>query len=234
MTFKTVANSGLPSADNALYRLSRPSPAALAILDIPLARATSPSAAATSAGSPSSRTASRYSIISLFVLRWFAASHLVVLIFLFFKFCASFHTRPVRVAQAQRGEEIVILLAARSTLIHHLLHLGIKIPESACAGSRVALHRVCCFDLLVDRENLFSDPLRVCESSALYRAMYRRNPQEILAAVLLLALISIALPPQTPLAELGKKLKPAVPHLTSSGGQKNPDPFWRCIAWSTR
>ena len=43
ITFKTVANSGLPSADSALYKLSRPRPVSFAICDMPLARAISPS-----------------------------------------------------------------------------------------------------------------------------------------------------------------------------------------------
>jgi hypothetical protein len=58
MTFNTVANLGLPSGDKALYRLSHPSPVSEAVRAIPLARAISPKAAATKAGSPSSRAVS--------------------------------------------------------------------------------------------------------------------------------------------------------------------------------
>src|SRR5260364_240816 len=58
-TFSTVANSGLPSGESALYKLSLPSPVSRAIFDMPRARAISPNAAAISWGLPSSKAASR-------------------------------------------------------------------------------------------------------------------------------------------------------------------------------
>src|SRR6056297_3436544 len=57
--FKTVESSGFPEGDSALYKLSLPSPVSAAILDILLARAISPSAAAIRAVSFSSNAASR-------------------------------------------------------------------------------------------------------------------------------------------------------------------------------
>jgi hypothetical protein len=59
-----VSSVGFPSGRNALYIASRLMPASRAISVIPRARATSPRAAAMSAGSPSSKAASSYSLTS--------------------------------------------------------------------------------------------------------------------------------------------------------------------------
>src|SRR6516162_2895157 len=69
MTRANVSSVGFPSGRNALYIASRLIPASRAISVIPRARATSPKAAAISAGSPSSKAASRYSLTSSAVFR---------------------------------------------------------------------------------------------------------------------------------------------------------------------
>src|SRR5438270_8219864 len=69
MTRASVSGVGLPSGLKALYIASRLIPASRAISVIPRARVTSPRAAAISAGSPSSKAASRYSLTSSAVFR---------------------------------------------------------------------------------------------------------------------------------------------------------------------
>lgn len=59
MTPRKVESLGSPVGDRALQRASRVTPAWLASWVIPMARAISPSAVAMSAGSPSSKAASR-------------------------------------------------------------------------------------------------------------------------------------------------------------------------------
>src|SRR5215831_2559240 len=69
MTRASVSSVGFPSGRKALYIASRLIPASRAISVIPRARATSPRAAAISAGSPSSKAASRHSLTSSAVFR---------------------------------------------------------------------------------------------------------------------------------------------------------------------
>src|ERR1700751_5652745 len=69
MTRASVSSVGLPSGRKALYIASRLIPASRAISLMPRARATSPRAATISAGSPSSKAASRYPLASSAVFR---------------------------------------------------------------------------------------------------------------------------------------------------------------------
>lgn len=63
-TFVSVDSSGLPSAESDRYSASRPMPVLRESSDMPRARATSPSAAASTRGSSSVAAASRYAAIS--------------------------------------------------------------------------------------------------------------------------------------------------------------------------
>jgi hypothetical protein len=74
-TLRTVASSGLPSVLRARYRLSRDTPACRATSLIPRARATTPSASATNAGSSLSSASLMYAAMDSLSSRYSAGSN---------------------------------------------------------------------------------------------------------------------------------------------------------------
>lgn len=74
-TFTIDPNDGLPLGLKLLYRLSRPTPASLAVCAIPRAFATSPSALWSSLGSPVYAAALRYSMMVSSSSRYSLAPH---------------------------------------------------------------------------------------------------------------------------------------------------------------